>query len=222
MIPVFITNRDLLTAPLALANRVAKMGGRPIIVDNDSEYQGTLDWYASTRFEVVRLGENKGQRSAWDSGVVSRLCNERFERYADGPYVVTDGDLDLSECPDDTLEHLEWLLDRNPDRQKVGLSLRIDNIPDHNIHKAFIVSNESKFWEKRIPFGFDADIETTFAMYRRGDVWRGYQAMRTDKPYTAIHTPWYWDEKNLPDDAACYLRRAVKQWTGYTALFGRA
>lgn len=213
MIPVFITNRDLLTAPRALAHRVAQMGGRPIIVDNDSEHPETLAWYESTPYEVVRTGGNHGQRAAWDCGVVAK--------HADGPYVVTDGDLDLSECPDDTLEHLAWLLERNPDRDKVGLSLRIDNIPDHNPDKAFVISNESKFWEKRIPFGFDADIETTFAMYRRGEVWRGYQAMRTDRPYTAIHTPWYWDHANLPDDARCYLRRAVKQWTGYTALMGR-
>lgn len=218
MIYVFITNRDLLTAPRALANRVAEMGGTPIIVDNDSVYEPTLDWYAVTRFTVEKTGGNHGQRAAWDCGIVAKYMAPGDSGDC---YVVTDGDLNIDACPDDTLEHLRKLLLENPDREKVGLSLRIDDIPEHNKDRAFVLSNEEKFWQKRLnQYGFDADIETTFAMYRRGDAWRGCQAMRTDKPYTAVHVPWYWDSERLPDDAMCYLRRAERQWTGYTARMG--
>lgn len=206
---VFITNRDLLDAPRALVRRVIEMGGTPVVVDNDTEHQPTLDWYATEPCLVERTGGNYGQRAAWDTGAVAK--------YSHGPYVVTDSDLDIDECPDDTLEHLAWLLEKNPDREKVGLSLRISDIPMNNPDREFIIRHEWQFWTKRRPLGFDADIETTFAAYRHGEGWKGYQAMRTDWPYTAVHTPWYWDRENLPEDAKCYLRRAVRQWTGYTA-----
>jgi hypothetical protein len=176
--------------------------------------------------QVIRLERNYGQRAAWDAPNLLSPENLGGEDY----YVVTDCDLDIGQVPLDVLNVLKTVLDNWPDIQKAGLSLELSDIPDTHPDKKFIHNSEDKYWSKifstitSTPYGvekscdiYDAEIETTFAMYRKSERWRGYQAVRLGRPYTARHTPWYWDWANLPPDARHYLLHAKLSWTAHSA-----
>jgi hypothetical protein len=207
VLTVFITNRDLLDAPRNLADRIAELGALPVILDNDSEHEETLDWYDHTDHPVVMLGKNLGSHAVWDCGeVLQAHLDEDF-------YLVTDGDLDISGVPNDVFDVMREHILLYPEFEKVGLSLEIDDLPDCNNDKDRIFDHESKFWSKKVGCGFEADIDATFCMYRAGTGWGGYRGIRLDRPYTAKHVPWYWDWDNLPDDARTYVARAEPQFS---------
>ncbi|MGZ4257846.1 MAG: class I SAM-dependent methyltransferase, partial [Gaiellaceae bacterium] len=76
---------------------------------------------------------------------------------------------------------------------------------------------ESQFWERRLaPRVYDAQIDTTFALYRRPAPHGFDRAVRTGFPYVARHTPWYLDDHSLPEDEAFYRGRCegedVNNW----------
>ena len=74
------------------------------------------------------------------------------------------------ECPSDVFEHFERALNTYPDIDKVGFSLRIDDIPEHYKHASDVVKWESQWWlDERYPGFFLSPIDTTFAMYRPGE-----------------------------------------------------
>ena len=113
--------------------------------------------------------------------------------------------------PDDFLDVMNVGLDKYPTYDKCGLSLEINDLPDDNegntIHRI-----ESVYWEKSLDnMYFHADTDTTFAMYREGPQREyGHSAIRTNRPYTAKHLPWYYrDFKNLPEDEQYYFATAL-------------
>jgi hypothetical protein len=59
---------------------------------------------------------------------------------------------------------------------------------------------------------FDALTDTTFALYRYPIKEFGYSAVRTNRPYTARHLPWYFrDDSILPDDEIYYNKTASRE-----------
>ena len=206
---VYITVKDLLDLPRAMVEDIVRLGGTPILVDNASTYPPTVEWLNSTTHRVVRMEKNKGIRAAWTiPGLTER-------------YVVTDCDLDLSTVPSDVFQVMHEELNRADTYTKVGLSLEINDIPDHNPDKPFILSNEGKYWNTKEGRGYNAPIDTTFAMYRRSG-WGGYSAIRLDRPYTARHVPWYWDPKHLPEDYKHYLRNPDLSGISYSDRTSKA
>jgi hypothetical protein len=184
--PIFINNRDRLTMTRRLAEQCAALDdvGEVVIVDNGSTYPPLLDWYETCPFQVIRLAENRGTRGVWTVELPRTF------------YVETDGDLDLAGVPRDLLPLLQEALERWPEIIKVGTSLEIDGIPDVYPFKAEVLRRESQMWRPWEDARYhSALIDTTFAMYRAGTTWGGYgPALRTARPYTAIHTPWHVSE----------------------------
>ena len=83
--------------------------------------------------------------------------------------------------------------------------------------KRQVIIWESQFWERRLaPRVYDAQIDTTFALYHQPAPHRFDRAVRTGFPYVARHTPWYLDDRSLPEDEAFYRGRCegedVNNW----------
>lgn len=141
-------------------------------------------------------------------------------------YVVTDSDiLPVEDCPDDFIELFYEILNKNPHFTKVGFSLKIDDIPDTNKQKKFIVRWESEFYKLKYKYKFknkdiniyDADIDTTFALYRPNMNTKKFGvAIRTDYPYQSIHKPWYRDSSVVTEEDLYYQKHAKQNISNYS------
>ena len=206
-IPVIINNRNRYTYLLQLVGWLEKNGMENIVIlDNDSTYPPLLDYYAKTSHRVIRLGDNVGHLALWKSGV--------FKEFRRQHYIYTDPDVVPDEnCPGDAIAFLLKQLEKYPSIEKIGLGLRIDDLPDHYEGKSKVIDWEKKYWTK--PVGesvFDAEVDTTFALYRpytNGAKWVA-PAYRTGSPYVARHLPWYENSAN-PGEENMYYAKHVRQ-----------
>ena len=189
---VLIINFNRLTLPTTLANWVAERGCEPVFIDNNSTYQPLIEYYDKCPFQVMRMNENYGHNVVWEHDLVNRLGIE-------GQYIVTDPDLDLSNIPDDFLAVLEEGLKRYPQFDKCGFSLEINDLPNQ-----VTIDWESQYWRYPLdPMYFSASIDTTFALYKVNKI--SLSGIRTNRPYTAKHIPWYYDlYEKLPEDELYY------------------
>jgi Methyltransferase domain len=217
-VPVIINCRDRLRSLVELVDYLERAGqNRIYLLDNDSAYPPLLEYLAHSPHEVVRLGRNAGRLSPWESNLFDELG-------ISGRFVFTDPDIVPDErCPLDAIDYFGEILDTYPEREKAGFGLRIDDIPDTYKFKQEVVIWESQFWERRLaPRVYDAPIDTTFALYHRPAPHRFDRAVRTGFPYVARHTPWYFDDRSLPEDEAFYRGRSegedVNYWGRETLL----
>ena len=210
-IPVIVNVRDRLTPLLALVEWLERAGHTEIwLVDNSSTYPPLVAWLQQTRHHVVHAGANLGHRAPWLSGLIADIGVDSY-------FVVTDPDVVPDDgCPPDAVAHLRRLFDRYPDIDKVGLGLRIDDLPDAYAHRAEVVAWESRFWTDELAPGvFRAAVDTTFCLYRPGLGHRDDNALRTGPPYVARHVPWYVDSAALTDEDRYYRAHAdplVSNW----------
>ena len=182
------------------------------LVDNDSSYPPLVSYLDSSPHHVWRLGANLGHEAPWVIGLVAELSSR-------GSFVVTDPDVIPDEaCPPDVFDHLQRLLDRHVDIDKVGLGLRIDDIPDHGQHRDQVVAWESRYWNDEVEPGvFRAAVDTTFALYRSAPEHHIDRSLRTGWPYVARHLPWYLDPERLSAEESYYREhadRSVSSWNG--------
>lgn len=202
--PVIINVRDRLTPLCELVSWLERVGQRDIwLCDNDSTYEPLVEYLRHTPHHVVRNGTNLGHRAPWLSGLVTELGLDR-------PFIVTDPDVVPSEeCPDDALEVFHDVLMRSKGVDKVGFSLRIDDLPRHYEHRDAVIGWERQFWRERHPSGFwQAAIDTTLAVYRAGEHHRNDRALRSPHPYVARHMPWYQDSANPDAEQTYYSEHA--------------
>jgi glycosyltransferase involved in cell wall biosynthesis len=206
---VLIINFNRLTLMRNLADWCAANGLEVIIVDNNSDYQPLLDYYATCPYQVERLPINYGHTVLWQNGLLQKLINN--ERY-----IVTDSDLDLSKVPNDFMQVLHNGLDLFPEFPKCGLSLEIDDLPDNKGTQEMKNKCEARYWTKPLnDLYFDAPVDTTFALYRETTLHYCIEAIRTNRPYTASHVPWYYTDINLlPEDEQNYYRTANASASG--------
>ncbi|MCF1191237.1 glycosyltransferase family 2 protein [Mangrovimonas sp. AS39] len=179
-----------------------------VIVDNNSTYAPLLEYLKLIDgvVNIHRLQENKGHLAFWKSPELLNL-------YGKGYYVVTDPDVvPIEECPDDFLSTMLTLLNRAYDRTKVGMSLKLDDIPSTNPNKTSILQWERKYWLSKVhPKAYKAEVDTTFALYRPGyhyklkDFTKGW---RTDYPIQGRHGGWYLDFDNLTEEQVYYMQTA--------------
>jgi hypothetical protein len=187
-----------------------------LLVDNASTYRPLVNFLATVDAEVVRLKDNVGQLAPWRPEVRGKLD-------PNNPFVVTDCDVVPDEnCPEDVVEHLAGLLLRYANVDKVGLGLRIDDLPDCYALKAQVLAWESQFSEIEVAPGvFQGDVDTTFALYRSPADGHGVgRALRTGEPYVARHLPWYADSSQPTDEQRYYLAHAnpaMTHWEGGAA-----
>jgi hypothetical protein len=193
-IPVYVNNRDRVTTTMALVDWLLSAGTqRIVILDNESTYEPLLDYYNNlpAGVDVKLFGQNCGPWAFWDKGM--HLLQTT-------PYIVSDSDLVPTEdCPKDLVRLLNLLLNERPQSGKVGVGLKIDDVPgDLNEMNGWYRHIEAPYWTNRYnDKAFFAGVDTTFAIYgpaSDGRVASGHSHgtnLRTDSPYLFRHMPWY-------------------------------
>ena len=202
--PVIINVRDRLEPLRDLVKWLEQLGQEDIwLCDNDSTYAPMVEYLHTTQHHVLFNGLNLGHRAPWLSGLVTELG-------LDSHFIVTDPDVvPADECPTDVLDLFHDTLIQYPTIDKVGFSLRLDDLPAHYAHRDDVILWESQFWKNIHPSGFFlAEIDTTFAMYRPGEHHQNNHALRSDPPYTARHMPWYQDSNNPTEEQTYYVEHA--------------
>ncbi len=201
-----IINFNRLTLPRRMADWLYEHDCEPIFIDNASTYQPLKDYYATCRYKVVEMYHNFGHTVVWSQDIVNKLGIK-------GRYIVTDSDLDLSFIPKDFLKVLNKGLDKYPQFDKCGLSLEINDLPDSS-EGAFIRKIETKYWQKPLDnMYFEAPTDTTFALYQVNRY--SLSGIRTNRPYTARHLPWYYTRFDLlPEDERNYFQTANESSSG--------
>lgn len=214
-IPIVINNFNRLTTLRRLVGSLEKRGLTNIhILDNGSTYPPLLEWYGQCPYEVIMLQRNLGFKALWkDRKLRRRFCRDY--------YIYTDSDVMLSDdCPEDVADRLFRLLrDKYRRAFKLGLALRVDNIPDGFRHKREVIAWESRYNSPANADGLHrAPTDTTFALYRPHaglSRSRYAEAYRTVHPYAILHLPWYQDSANPDSEERYYRSHCTKEtlWT---------
>lgn len=198
-IPIIINNFNRLTTTKRLADDLARLGYTQIIIlDNLSDYPPLLKWYGECPYRVIRLNTNFGELAIYDSDIINE--------WPQGSWVVyTDSDIELNPyTPPDFISHLQRVAERY-NINKVGLALKIDDLPDDIHYRRQVKEWEKKYWENMIePAIFAGELDTTFCIIKVG-LPAQYQALRVGGNYTAKHIPWYVDFSNLDEEEKYYL-----------------
>jgi hypothetical protein len=214
--PIFLISFNRLDPLRGLVDWLEKAGYTNIhIVDNNSTYPPLLAYLARSPHHVHNMDKNYGHLVLWES----RQFDEVIARQ---PFVLSDCDvIPDQDCPADVVGQLAEILARYSLFTKVGLSLRIDDLPDHYLLKQQVIDWESPFWKYPLEHGrlFEAAVDTTFAYYRPGigpDNSAWWRALRTAPPMTARHIPWYADTANPSEEELYYqthLQEKSSMWS---------
>lgn len=190
-IPIFIISYNRLEPLRQCIERYERDGYKNIyILDNASDDPVLIEYLKRLKYEVYFLEKNWGHHVLWDCGLFDDIIENQY-------YVLTDPDiLPIDECPSDYIEIFYKILQKYPQKTKVGFSLKIDDLPESYIFKYDIIRFESFYWERKLPFEkviYDAPIDTTFALYRPGKiaVKKFFDGIRCGYPYIARHLGWY-------------------------------
>lgn len=200
-----LINYNRITLPMQMALWCQNHHIEPVIIDNNSDYPPLLEYYDyRCPFKVVRMDQNYGHMVVWQQGLLKHLS-------ITGEYIVTDPDLDLSGIPDDFLTVLRRGLRLYPQFDKCGFSLEIKGVKNQGT-----IDWEEKFWKYPLDDQyFNAPIDTTFALYKNPEF--SFNAIRTNRPYTAIHVPWSYEHvKDLPEDEQFYYRTQNEDTASHT------
>jgi hypothetical protein len=215
-IDVFIISYNRLAYLQSLVLWLEKAGFEKIhIVDNNSTYPPLLEYLKNSKHKVYRMERNYGHLVFWESGKFNAVIDNEY-------YIVTDCDvLPVDECPIDLANYFYEILEKHPTFTKVGFSLKIDDLPDHNKTKKTIIDWESQFWKNKLEDGlYDSSIDTTFAFYRPGiypSDKKWWKSIRTDFPYIARHIPWYTDSDN-PSEEDEYYQKSLSSKSSFWSI----
>lgn len=174
-----------------------------IVHDNGSTDERTLQVLEGLRQAGIRIYQ-QGAISQPEqlNNVDLSVQHHRAETGYDGPYVVTDCDVDLSSASPSSLRTYLALLDRFPDVECVGPMLTIADIPkSYPLFNRVMARHISQFWSRqpewvelscaRVAYLRHA-IDTTFAVHRQGSQFRRLKSgLRVYHPYEAKHLDWY-------------------------------
>ena len=194
-IKAFIVNRNLLTT---LKNTVDFLLKEPrvevVIFDQVSTYPPLLEYYNNTSVTVVYAKQNGGPNSVWGEDLKPHFNKQH--------YIIADSDCTYDGIPEDWLDKMLFVLN-STSIYKVGFSIEINDLPDTEITRQ-VINWERKYWTKRTNEGWEADIDSTFNMYRPHASF-AYQAIRLDRPYCMRHAPWYITEDNITEEWLYYI-----------------
>jgi len=230
-IPVFILSFNRLACLRQLVTWLESTEiAEPIIVDNGSTYRPLLDWLDAMRdtIAIQRFADNYGPYRVWDQRLFAAHTTSEQPFY-----VVTDPDVvPIADCPTDAISRLvdAWDELRIP---KVGLSLRLDAIPDTLPHGA-----EIRRWEetlqtrgvaRRAPNGaeppgcYDSLLDTTFQVNHRDVLPPSYGSagIRLAHPYQADHLGWQIDPRRLSEEDRFYWQTASERASTIQGLRNR-
>lgn len=208
-IPIYIISFNRLSYLKEMIAFLEKYNLKNIhIIDNLSSYQPLLDYLKKSKYTVHYMSKNYGHKVFFDAPEFKDVRENKY-------FVLTDPDvIPVDECPSDFMEIFYDALQKHKFANKVGFSLKIDDIPDAYELKAAVLD-----YEKTLTFNqigpktsklFKAYIDTTFALYRPQLQWEGgdgkgfFSAIRTAFPYEARHLPWYKSLKDLNEEDIFY------------------
>lgn len=204
-IPFFITSYNRVSCLKELVKWCQKAElTNVIIIDNASIYPPLLEYLKEVEkdgYKVHRLSSNMKHYALWECEGFNDIVKDKY-------FVLTDPDIiPIEDCPLDVIDCLYEILQRHSSMPKVGLGLKIDDIPDYFSLKRNVLYWESQYWTHPIydekVILFEAPVDTTFALYRPGV--RGWQAVcRTGYPYIARHVTWYKDLIQLSEEDLFY------------------
>lgn len=206
---VFIIVRDRLSCLQTLVEWLTKSGHRNItLVDNASTYPPLLEFLAKTDCKVIRLHENLGHTVLWKIPEIKEVINANWFVYTD-PDVIPD-----EVCPVDAVGKFYNLLLNHAYYLKAGFGLRLDDLPSWYHLKDKVIEWETQYHQKFVEQDvFDADIDTTFALYRPGTGYCFGPALRTMGAYRARHLPWYLNSNELNLEDQFYREHALSSVT---------
>lgn len=210
--PIFIICRDRLSDLIRLVAWLESVDMKNIIlVDNDSAYPPLVEYLRKTKYQVIETKKNIGHTVVWKEGMAKTLFPGQF-------YIVNDPDvIPDKDCPKDAVSYLYLLHKKYEAYQKVGLGLRIDDLPEKYKLKAQVLDWEQQFWKTPLEDGvFDAAVDTTFALYKPyTDFYMLHPSIRTGKPYVAQHLAWYVDSEKINEEEAFYRLHASQDITSW-------
>lgn len=209
--PIVILNKDRLGPLKLLVESLHKRGYyNIIIIDNQTTYRPTLDWYKESGVNVFY---NDIDATKYDTGTFYRLAFEInhpvFSEIVKDYYVFTDSDVVPEDyVPEDFIDQMINVC-REFQTHKVGIGLKIDDLPNSDFCQ-HVISNELPMWSKKIEHNlydlYHAAVDTTFAVYAPNTVpLLSHDCMRIGGKFIAKHLPWYYDPNNLPADEYYYL-----------------
>ncbi|MFT3980982.1 MAG: hypothetical protein QM687_10965 [Ferruginibacter sp.] len=180
------------------------------IIDNHSSYGPLLQYYKKVPATVYLLNRNKGHEALWRTHIFHRL----------GKYyhVYTDPDvLPAEDTPNDFMFYFKDLLNRYPAYDKAGFGLVTDDLPAHYQRREEVIEWEKQFYVNEVePQVYQADIDTTFALYRPGVAFQCWKkTLRTGKPYMLRHMPWYENSSGLSEESLFYRQAATESSSWY-------
>lgn len=198
----FVLFRDRVSYGQQCVAALQKAGLDVHVIDHESSWPLAVDWVQSLD-APVHYRPNRHPRYLW------KERDWLHHMVGSSPYLVTDPDVVPDNgCPQEWTNRLLELLQCYPDRVKVGLGLRIDDIPTYYPHREAVQEWEDRYWTTEMEPGvFDADVDTTLAIYQPLDIFSHFElgpALRTGDPYVARHLAWY--EVGEPSDELAYYR----------------
>lgn len=204
-VPVIINNRNRFTFLKLMVDQLQSFGYKNIyILDNDSSYPLLLEYYKTVNAKVIFLKQNVGYKALWETDV--------FEQFKDNYYVYSDPDILLQqECPKDFVYYLYKYLNKYPGKEKAGVALKIDDLPEHYKLKNDVLKWELGNWENVLSENvYDALVDTTLALYKPLAYGNAEEcsAIRVGGKLAASHLPWYADTNHATEEELYYKNHA--------------
>jgi hypothetical protein len=211
---IFICNFNRLEPIKRLIKSLTDRGYHNIVIlDNGSTYSPLLDWYKTLHPNQVYFCKSNYGPQALDC--VRNYESEFQKKYnhivLNEYHVYTDSDVVPTETVPDTFIDDMIEMCKKYKIPKLGLSLKIDDLPNHFLLKDRVIKHESSFFEREYIIDekcqlFKAPVDTTFAVNSPGMAC-GYSdfAYRAAGDFFARHEPWYFDTNDLPEDEKYYL-----------------
>jgi len=169
----------------------------PVILDMGSTWKPFLEYRDSLNLKIIKFPYGTGPRDLWTTGEIGKLGL--------GDFFLTDGDIDFTGLPLNTAQSLKELSEKYPWFPKVGLALRISDLPQ-DLESARVLSWEADHW--KVQFGQDLylnGVDTTIAYYPRRESTFYYRpSLRLAGEFTAKHYPWYERDGFLTEEAEYY------------------
>ena len=141
-----------------------------------------------------------------------------FEQFKNKYYVYSDPDILLQkDCPKDFVHQLYVHLNNYPGKEKAGVALKIDDLPDCYKLKNDVLMWEQINWEKILNENvYDALVDTTLALYKPLAYGNAEEcsAIRVAGKLAAQHLPWYDDSSNISEEELFY-KNNVKSTSSY-------
>jgi len=205
--PIIINNFNRLTSTRNMYGFLKRRGfTNVVILDNHSTYPPLLDWYDTLPGSaVIRFKENYGAGCLFDSGFLNNIGDDYI--------VYSDSDLELNPLmPDNFLEVMKATMLKYNER-KVGLALRIDDVPEDCYRNCFTgsINWERQFWINQLEKDvYKAMVDTTFCLMYKPEH-PDFNAVRIAGDFTARHLPWYLRYSELNEEELYFMQHANTQ-----------